>query len=414
MAAPTLLEESLAQHGFYVPQCEVRIAGVGLPRDVLRDVSQVTYQDDLTKIDGFSLTVNNWDAATRRFKYIGSETSADLKTSTQESGRFRLFDPCNKEVEVHFGYLGDLRLMVKGRFTTLEPNFPSGGKPTLEVRGLNVLHKLRRKQYSDHWIDKRDSEIAKDIGQKTDKALGRNAKRFPLRVVVSDAALQKETKLPYVAQTNQYDIDFLLLRARRLGYVVAVREGDKKARNPDERETHLYFGPSDGKTPNAQDPVYRLKWGASLESFKPTLTTANQIKSVTVAGWDRVRKQPISVKVSLDDKEIALNPDLREMLNVCDPRDEIVVDKPVHNKEEAKAIAIGILKDRYKEMVKASCTCVGLPKLRAGCKVEIEGVGARLSGTYFVTDTTHTYGDGGYKTTFNARREVTGSLEGLR
>src|SRR6266849_561185 len=314
MATPTLLEESLAQHGFYVPQCEVRIAGAGLPRDVLRDVSQVSYQDDLTKIDGFSLTVNNWDAGTRRFKYNGAETPADLKGSTLESQRFRLFDPCNKDVELFFGYLGDLRLMVKGTFTTMEPNFPSGGKPTLEVRGLNALHKLRRKQYSDHWKGKRDSEIARDIGQKTDKTLGKNAKRFPMRVVVSNDALNQEAPLPYVAQSNQYDIDFLLLRARRLGYIVAIKEGNSKARNPDERET-LYFGPSDGKTPNAQEPVYTLKWGASLVSFKPTLTTANQIRSVTVNGWDRDKKEAFTAKVTLDDKEIALNRDLREMLN---------------------------------------------------------------------------------------------------
>src|SRR5258708_27279475 len=263
MATPTLAEESLAQHGFYVPQCEVRIAGAGLPRDVLRDISQVSYQDDLNKIDGFSLTVNNWDAATRQFKYNGGEPP-DLKDSTKESQRFRLFEPCNKEVEVYFGYLGDLRLMVKGTFTPMEPNVPSGGKPTLEVRGLNALHKLRRKQYSDKWVDKRDSEIARDIGLKTDKDLGKNAKRFPMRIVISTDAQGKEPPLPYVAQTNQYDIDFLLLRARRLGYIVVIREGDPKARNPDEHKTHLYFGPSDGKTPGAQEPVYKLKWGASL------------------------------------------------------------------------------------------------------------------------------------------------------
>src|SRR5258708_10147670 len=257
MATPTLAEESLAQHGFYVPQCEVRIAGAGLQPDVLRDISQVSYQDDLNKIDGFSLTVNNWDAATRQFKYIGAEPP-DLKDSTQESQRFRLFDPCNKEVEVYFGYLGDLRLMVKGTFTTMEPNFPSAGKPTLEVRGLNALHKLRRKQYSDKWVNKRDSEIARDIGQKTDKDLGKNAKRFPMRVVVSDAALGQETPLPYVAQTSKYDIDFLLLRARRLGYIVVVREGYPKARNPDEHKKHLYFGASDGKMTGGHQPVYKL------------------------------------------------------------------------------------------------------------------------------------------------------------
>jgi hypothetical protein len=47
-------------------------------------------------------------------------------------------------------------------------------------------------------------------------------------------------------------------------------------------------------------------------------------------------------------------------------------------------------------------------------KVVIGGVGARFSGTYFITDTTHSINDGGYVTRFNARREVIGPLQGLQ
>lgn len=414
MAIPTLRDESIAQHGFYVPQFEIRIEGVGLPRDVLRDVSQLTYKDTLKEIDGFELTVNNWDAATRRFKYVGFESAADLQGAGVDAQRAKLFDPCNKTVEVRAGYLEDLRTLVRGTFTTLEPNFPSSGAPTLAVRGLNALHTLRRKQYSTTWADKKDSEIAKNIGQLTDPKLGKNQKRFPMPIVISDDAKSQEQAIPYVAQANQYDIDFLFVRARRLGYVVCIREGDPKAKDPDRKKTHLYFGPSDGRTPGAREPLYRLGWGASLIEFKPTLTTANQIKSVTVKGWDRTKKKEISEKVSLDDKELALNKDLHELINKCDPREEVVVEKPVHSKEEARKVAIGILKDRQKEMVKASASCVGLPSLTAGSKVEIEGLGARFSGTYFVTATTHTLGEQGYTTRFEARREVTGSLEGLQ
>jgi phage protein D len=413
MEAVTLRDESVAQHGFYVPQFEIRIEGVGLPRDVLRDVTQVTYTDNIKEIDGFEITVNNWDADTRTFKYVGAETAADLEGSTNDSVRYRLFEPCNKQVEVRMGYLGDLRVMLKGTFTTMEPNFPQSGAPTLAVRGLNALHQLRRKQYSTTWGDKSDSDIAEDIATLEDKDLGKNHKRFPIPIVVNDKARSLEDKLPYVAQKSQYDIDFLLTRAKHLGYVVYIREGDPNATNPSERKTHLYFGPSDGRVPGQRNVTFRLRWGASLIDFKPTLTTANQVKSVTVNGWDRTKKKAITVKATLDDKELNVNQDLHELLNSCDPREEIVVDKPVHSENDAKAIAQAILKDRHKEMVKASVTCIGLPDLRAGGKVEIVGLGARFSGTYFVTDSTHTINDSGYITKFNARREVTGPLEGL-
>jgi phage protein D len=55
--------------------------------------------------------------------------------------------------------------------------------------------------------------------------------------------------------------------------------------------------------------------------------------------------------------------------------------------------------------VTAQGTTVGLPDLRAGQRVRIKGVGSHFSGTYFVTDTTHTITDAGYTTHFSARRE---------
>src|ERR1044072_1649362 len=167
---------------FYVPYFEVKIEGVGLPRDVLRDVTQLTYKDEIRKFDSFELTVNNWDVTTQRFKYVGSESAETLAGSSPESLRHRLFEPCRKEVQVSMGYVGDLRLMMKGSFVSMEPNFPSGGAPTLTVRGFTVLHELRRKRYTKRWPDnKKDSEIAEQISSLRDG--GR--KRFPYPIAIN-------------------------------------------------------------------------------------------------------------------------------------------------------------------------------------------------------------------------------------
>lgn len=397
----TLFEESLAQGGFYVPSFEILIEGVGLPRDVLRDVVQVTYKDDVKQLDSFELTVNNWDADINDFKYVGSETREALESQTVESERFRIFDPCNKEVKLRMGYMEELRVMLTGNFTTMEPNFPTSGGPTLAVRGLNVLHELRRKPYTESWVDMRDSDIALNIATLKDKQT--KQKRFPLPIVIDESARDLEPKIPFVSQRNQTDIEFLMGRARERGYVLFIQEADPNVRGSVRR---LYFGPSqEGQIPGLRDVTFELHWGRSLIDFKPTLTTANQVRSVTVNGWNRRTKQPISEKVTLDDPKIRQNKDLHELLKQCDPREDVVVDEPVFTKEQAKNRALAILTDRQKEMVKASGTTVGLPDLRAGKKVVIKGLGARFSGTYFITDTTHTIGGSGYTTKFNARRE---------
>ena len=398
MSVVTVADESACQDGFYVPQFEVKIEGVGLPRDILRDVSQVAYRDSLKEIDSFELNVNNWDAETGDFKYVGAETAEMLKGNSPLALRYRIFEPGQKTVEVRMGYAGQLRLMLTGTFTTMEPNFPSGGAPVLSVRGLNVLHQLRRKQNTTTWRDKRDSEIAENIATLTDPQL--KHKRFPLPIVVDPKSKKGEKPIPYVAQKNEYDIDFLLSRARQRGYVVFVLEGDPEKKGI-ESKRRLYFGPS-----TAEKPVtIKLERGVSLIDFKPTLTTANQVRSVTVHAWNRQTKKPISETVTLDDKELHINRDLREMLDTGDPREEVVVDEPVFTPAQARERATAILLERYKGLVKASVTCVGLPDLRAGQRVRIEGVGARFSGSYFITETTHTIGDGGYTTKFSARRE---------
>ena len=403
MTVTTIAEESARPgvDGFRIPAFEVRIEGAGLPRDVLRDVIELTYHDSIKEIDGFEMTVNNWDATTGAFKYVGAETTQSLRGDTAESRRQRLFEPSNKTVTVTMGYAGDLRVMLTGSVTTMEPRFPPTGAPTLTVRGLNLLHQLRRKQYSHAWTDRRDSDIAKELEAMRDGG----QRRFPLPIEIDPHAREKEPKIPHVVQRNQYDIDFLFSRARQRGYVVFIQERDRLVRGSQRR---LYFGPSHGRVPGLRDVTFELAWGRSLVEFHPTLTTANQVRSVQVKGWDRRTKQPIRETVTIDDPAFDRNRDLRDLLNRCDPREEVVVDEPVFTRAEARQRALAVLENRHHDLVKATGTTVGLPDLRAGKLLRITGIGARFSGTYFVTGTTHTIGSAGYQTRFSARREDPG------
>lgn len=414
MSELSLGELSPALRGFYVPQFEVRIAGAGLPQDVLRDVIQVTYKDSLDELDSFEIKVNNWDDAARRFKYIGSETAEDL-AGGEEAARYKLFEPCKKQVTLHMGYLGNLALMLTGTFTTMEPSFSESAGPTLTARALNILHQLRRKKYTDAFEDKNESEIAELIAQRPVSRRD-SENRFPLMICANESAKREDERIPLIAQKGEFDVDFLWKLARRKGYVLVVREPIVR----EEQEIqpgHLYFGPSNGTSScnqeSAGDPTrisepntYVLSWGKSLIDFQPRLTTANQFKSVTVNGWDRNRQRTISETIDFtDDKLKDLNCDLHDMLINCDPREELVVDEPVSSPREAKQRARALLLDQHKQMVTASARTLGLPQIRAGVNVRIEGVGSRLSGTYLVTKSEHSIGDSGYITKFDLRRE---------
>jgi phage protein D len=395
----TIAQASLSYGHFYVPQFQILVSGSELPAEILRDVVEITYKDKLDEIDTCELTVNNWNTELQRFKYIGAETlDASGKSGDSNAKYWTAFDPCSKTVELKLGYGGNLATMLTGTFVTYEPNFTSSGPPVLKVRMLNRMHKLRSKKYDDSWPKGaaptvQDSEIALYIMNKRDDKT--KEPRFPIPIEVDDGYKTKEPALSFVVQKNQYDVDFLWQRARVNGYDVHL-EGEGK----DEK---LVFKRS---TAPAR-PTYQLEWGQSLVELKPTLTTGNQYKSVTVRGWDRATQKAIEVKVDFTDPEVGkINKNVRYLLDQCDPREERVEELPVFTKDDAKKKAISILTDQSKRMVKVTGATVGLPLLRAGSKFQLgDSLGSRLAGSYFVTSTTHTVNNSGYSTRFEARLE---------
>src|SRR5205807_4304002 len=130
-----------------------------------------------------------------------------------------LFDP-GKELELWMGYYGQesMRLMVRGQITALHPNFPSGGGSSLAVSGLNVLHKLRTKQESQIYEKMTDSEVAQQI-----------ASRLGIKIETNPAP--DEERYDYLFQDNQYDIIFLMERARRVGYELFVKEDGRSGQS---------------------------------------------------------------------------------------------------------------------------------------------------------------------------------------
>ena len=355
---------------FYVPRFEVRLRGRPLGKEVVNDIQAATVKDDIGQIDSFELTINNWDAEARTLKYSDKD----------------LFDP-GQELELSFGYYGeDLRLMIRGDITSLRPTFPASGPPTLAVSGLNLLHRLRKAQGSFTYENMTDAEIAKQIAG---------------RLSIPIEAVETNEKHDYLFQDNQFDIVFLMERARLIGYDLFVKEEDS---NGNAGESKLHFAPS----VRVRDVAYKLTYGRSMIEFQPNLTTANQVGKVTVRGWDAVEKKEIVATATRDDirtRGVGEAGGQSRLEQAYGDREEVIANQPVPNKQEAERVAKETLERIAKDMVKATASTVGLPHLRAGTVVELDGDGKRFSGRYFVTATTHTIGESGYTTTFESRRE---------
>jgi phage protein D len=402
MPAPaTIPLEIFRGRDFYVPAFRVRV-GTGDLRDlpeVMPDIQSVTYTDSLSEIDSVEITVNNWNPDTRKFKYSDEDT----------------FSP-GKEIEVFMGYFqsgqDQRRLMLTGDIKTMTPTFPSSGGPTLSVTGLNLLDRFRLQQVTKQFLGKQDTEVARALIKEIRDQVKSSLPNIDLELDETEAQrnLKYEKPIPSLAMDNQYPIMFLLERARRIGYELTITEGTPTSDN--KRRLIVHFRP-----PNyVIRPTYILEWGVSLISFQPSLQTARQVSEVTVRGWNPQEKTEFSETATRDDlrDEKIVNPtDLKVSERNAAQKKEIVADRPIQTKAEAKELAKKTLRQIAQGLVEGKGKTIGLPDLRAGVKLQIRGLGDRFSGTqdkpfsYFVTGTTHTIGDGGYTTDFTARMEAT-------
>lgn len=363
-------EKELYGTDFYVPAFEIYLGKKKLKGELRRDIMNVSYTDNLEAIDSFNFTVSNWDAEKREFKYL------DFDDNPFNVGR---------EIEIWMGYGDNLQSMLFGEITSLTPDFPQSGNPTLSVGGLSTLHRLRTKQETHFYKNKTDGYIAKKI-----------AKRLGLKV----GNIEDGDKSTFLAQKSRYDIVFLLERARRIGYEVFVEYG--KPGEPG----RLHFQ----KSTNTTRINYILTWGKTLINFRPTLSTADQVSEVTVKGWDPRSKKTITGKATrrdLDTKGLGSRKIRKVVESAFNKRIEMVIDRPIRNKREAKQLAKSKLEQIAKELVKGEGSTIGLPDLRMGSLIMLKSLGDTFEGNYYVTGTTHSIGDGGYTTRFSVRREET-------
>jgi phage protein D len=127
-----------------------------------------------------------------------------------------------------------------------------------------------------------------------------------------------------------------------------------------------------------------------------------------VNGWDVVKKEPITftaTREQLATRGVGERGGQDAINKSIEQKAEIIATKPVESAAEARQLATQILEGIAKEMVKGTGSVAGLPDIRAGTVLEIDGLGTRFSGRYFVISTTHTIGDSGYTTQFECRRE---------
>jgi phage protein D len=374
----------------YAPEFEVFIEGVEADPSTKNDILDIKVHRDIEEMSGFDLELNNWDDQNLRFKH-------------SDSREFKL----GSRVSVRLGYADRLLTVATGTISTLAPKFPDGASPTVSVSGVDGMLKLKeRKPTKDedkNFVNMTDWQIAERIAQ-----------RNKLRVVTTHEGPVHDL----VVQKNQSDAEFLMERAKRLDFDCFILP------DPGTGEETLYFvRPTDGRD-GRPIRLYRLTYQPGLTTgpsglpeglvpnlidFTPTLTVSQQVSKLTVRGWDPRTKQELAFTATAENlppgqgsADGESGPEAAD--SAAGGRQEVLVDAPVTSQEEARELAIALLRERSYEFITATGRVAGLPELAPGDNLEIFGLGVRFSGTYFVKRVEHSLGSSGFFTTFTGRR----------
>lgn len=153
-------------------------------------------------------------------------------------------------------------------------------------------------------------------------------------------------------------------------------------------------------------PDVKLKYGASLLEFRPRISKVGQIVSVTVFVWISQIKTKFAITVGWDWDAMSLTVSVSPSFTPTGsgPSD-VVVGDPVTLASAPRTILTELI-PKLNQRLTGSGSCVGDPRIVPGSVVQLGGLGVQFGGLYRVTSATHTLDSSGYRTSFEARKEI--------
>ncbi|ABA58335.1 hypothetical protein Noc_1869 [Nitrosococcus oceani ATCC 19707] len=382
----------MARYPRYAPTFEIKINGEKLPIAMRASVVSVSYQDGIEGADRVEITLAN--------------------------DNLRWLDHSLLQVDNGFtlsiGYAPDpLEEVFVGEITGVNASFPNGGMPTLTVVAHDFLQRLT--------MGTKDRAFALNV-----PCIGKFSLPDPhvvtlvsavdllipvvdpagaalsfLTLLVAYALDPLEAKQGIRLQQSQSDFDFLSMVAKENGWEMYIDH----AMEPKGYVLRFQFLIQD------YAPSATLKWGESLSEFTPRLSTVGQVAGISTRIWVPSIKMEFVLVLSWDFDRAAFDlmvfpglGSLEELLGSTKAQGVLKIDA-IGPATAPKKILSELL-PRLNNRLTCSGSTIGDPRIKASRVVSFEGLGEQFSGLYRVTSATHTMDGSGYRTQFEARKEV--------
>jgi len=358
---------------FYAPRFRVKIEDEKLPPNIAMAIIDVSVDEKLDEGASFTMTIyDEFDMKSQTFKWLDH----------------KLFNVGNK-VAIEMGYENDLHTMVMGNITRIEPNFSVGETPTITIGGQDLSYDyLKRATPERTFVDKSYSDIVETI-----------AKEAGMEFEV-DTTGKYNRHLRKDSQTTYYA--FIKDLAEKSGYIFYV-----------DRKTIYFVKPKDDRK-----EVIKLTLGKDIINFRPLINTARQVTEVEVRGHNPRDPGTPLIGIAKAGEERNKKTGQETGSQITQKRHgsvkKVITNVIVNSVEHAKLIALAELNKASDTFITGEGECVGIPAIRPGVTIELEKMGTRFGGKYYVKGVKHTIGNNGYRTNFSVTKNSTSKKKGAK
>jgi|SRR5579884_83307 len=392
----------MAAHPRYAPDFRIQINDQDVPQGLRASIQSVRFQE-------------GWDASNRVEIGIANTNLRWLQTHIRGLG-FQPFPtgvrigPMNgpqaapdgtfdiqNKVTLALGYAPDpLDPVFTGEITGVQASFPNGGMPAMTVVAQDYLNRLATGAYSRGFGFLPDFLIAAILSAENlliplvdPTVIGASTAIAVLNVLFTGTGRKQKGQtdlqvLEEIAAT--YDADFWV-------------EGNV-----------LYVS----RFMKSYSPSVTLTYGESLLDFAPRVSTIGQVAGVSMRFV--LREIPLDFLVTIfwdfDTERLGVSivpgaaaASLKSLVGSVFE----IIDQPINSPADIVNSALVItreLRNKLNKRLTGSGSSIGDTRIRAGAVLRLEGLGPDFSGDYRVSAATHTIDSGGYRTSFEVRKEI--------
>jgi len=402
------MAHSLARD-IFAPNFIIEKDGDILPEAITKYITSVEYEDNAEMMDKITLSIGAQQV-----------TDADQVYQLLDS---KIFNEGNL-IELRFGYGSQMSFIGAGEIVRLEPIFPQNGVPTLNVIAYDKSHRMSDKKSieGESYKNDRDDTIARIIGV-------RHGMDVLERIQTTNGVHDRTQKV------GVNDYEFLRKIADFNGFDFFTRYDKNKKKwvlffeEPKDDQTQIYTF-----NYNLGEKAYEN----TLLEFNPNMNVKDQNIEYEILSFNRTEVKTIKSINKDSSKIFKFNQNVKEYefkkskdRKFAGPKKfednkksdiekpgmikfkafgksrEIVVSK-LENEKDAKTEIEAWIKKRKENFITGSGKIVGVETLQSRHVVMLNGIGATLSGKYYITKVIHKmiFGAAPYICDFNCRRIV--------